>query len=79
MKMQGFRVIQMVFGMFGYLEMSLFILSYLTSETVISWFSALLLKVHATHLPITQKLIKIVLQLCYQMVCFVLFLVIHKY
>lgn len=35
---------------------------------VISCFSAFLLKVHATHLPIRQKLIKIILQLCYQMV-----------
>lgn len=35
---------------------------------VISCFSALLLKVHATHLPTRQKLIKIILQLCYQMV-----------
>lgn len=56
-----------------------FILSCLSLETVISWVSALLLKVHAMHLPITQKLIKIILQLCYQTVCFVVFLVIHTY
>lgn len=51
-----------------------FLLSFFRNG-IISWFSALLLQVHATHLPIIQKLIKIILQLCYQLVCFVFFLI----
>lgn len=67
----------MVFVMLEYLKVNL---SYchVSLETAISLFSTLLLKVHATRLPIKQKLIKIILLLCYQMVCFfVLFLVTH--